>query len=146
MGKVTVYLPDALEERVRTAGVSMSPVCQRALEEEVLKVEARQNATSEIEQVAARLRGTVADEEREKQDEGYNDGARWAREMATVAELEEMDSLVREYWMSWQPDDEHSIWKFIGVEPGGGAWSHDAWLDGFIEGATSVYDAARPLL
>ncbi len=32
MAKLTVYLPDDLSERVRDAGLSTSPVCQRALE------------------------------------------------------------------------------------------------------------------
>lgn len=35
MAKVTIYLADDLAERVRAAGVSMSPVCQAALEKEV---------------------------------------------------------------------------------------------------------------
>ncbi len=38
MAKVTIYLPDDLAERVRAAGVSMSPVCQAALEKEVKHV------------------------------------------------------------------------------------------------------------
>lgn len=39
MGNVTIYLPDALAQAVKAAGISVSPVCQRALEEEVKRVE-----------------------------------------------------------------------------------------------------------
>lgn len=35
MGKVTIYLPDDLAKRVKDAGISLSPVCQRALEQEL---------------------------------------------------------------------------------------------------------------
>lgn len=35
MGKVNVYLPDELEKQVRAAGISISPVCQTALQSEV---------------------------------------------------------------------------------------------------------------
>ncbi len=35
MAKVTVYLPDELAERVRASGITMSPVCQRALREAI---------------------------------------------------------------------------------------------------------------
>jgi uncharacterized glyoxalase superfamily protein PhnB len=39
MGKVTIYLPDELADAVRRTGISMSPVCQRALDEEVARAD-----------------------------------------------------------------------------------------------------------
>ncbi len=51
MAKVTIYLPDELAERVRAAGVSMSPVCQRALLEEVREMEATQELKDREERI-----------------------------------------------------------------------------------------------
>ena len=39
MGKVTIYLPDELADAVRRSGISMSPICQRALDDEVARAE-----------------------------------------------------------------------------------------------------------
>ena len=51
MAKVTIYLPDELAERVRAAGISMSPVCQRALQEEVEAMEAAKTLASREERI-----------------------------------------------------------------------------------------------
>jgi post-segregation antitoxin (ccd killing protein) len=49
LGKVTIYLSDELEARVRDAGISMSPVCQQALTEEVEQMEARNELGDKME-------------------------------------------------------------------------------------------------
>ncbi|GGQ53668.1 Clp protease N-terminal domain-containing protein [Couchioplanes azureus] len=58
MPKINVYLPDALADAVREAGVPVSAVCQRALEQAVRRVTAiRQTVLSDLdpEQLASRL-------------------------------------------------------------------------------------------
>lgn len=58
MPKINVYLPDELAEAVREAGVPVSAICQRALEEAVRRVTAIRETTLgdlEIEELSARL-------------------------------------------------------------------------------------------
>lgn len=51
MAKVTIYLPDELAERVKASGVSMSPVCQRALQQEVEKMQTTQDLEARQERI-----------------------------------------------------------------------------------------------
>jgi hypothetical protein len=55
LGKVTIYLSDDLEDRVREAGISMSPVCQEALAEEVEQAEARSKLSDKMEPIRITL-------------------------------------------------------------------------------------------
>lgn len=62
MAKVTIYLPDDLAERVRAAGVSMSPVCQAALEKEVT----RMTSLAAVQQQMNRIEVEVGDKRGER--------------------------------------------------------------------------------
>lgn len=57
MAKVTIYLPDELAERVKASGMSMSPVCQRALQEEVEKMQTTQGLKAREERIIVEVEG-----------------------------------------------------------------------------------------
>ena len=77
MAKVTIYLPDDLASKVKDAGVSVSPVCQRALEREVSTMTATKIADDEIAEATQRLIAEEADEVLEARAAGV-DAADWA--------------------------------------------------------------------
>jgi post-segregation antitoxin (ccd killing protein) len=149
MPKVNVYLPDNLATAVREAGIPLSAVCQAALEQEVRKVQAAKEATSDLEQVAARLRATMDEEEAEEEVEGRSDGIAWAREYATARELRE---LVEDFEPGRGGDfgDGHSLLDFSGAKHGEVVISvgheDNAYWRGFVDGAEEVYRAVTPLL
>ncbi|MTD55719.1 type II toxin-antitoxin system CcdA family antitoxin [Amycolatopsis pithecellobii] len=51
MGKINVYLPDELEQQVKAANISVSPVCQQALQQELQ----RQARASELQAGMSRI-------------------------------------------------------------------------------------------
>lgn len=57
MPKVTIYLPDDLSARVKAAKISVSPVCQKALETELERHEARRRLVNEMEELEVELWG-----------------------------------------------------------------------------------------
>jgi post-segregation antitoxin (ccd killing protein) len=148
--KVNIYLSDDLAAEVRAAKLSLSPVCQRAIREELGKMQAKQAVTSDLEAVAARLRGTIDEDEREQRKEGHDDGVQWAREYATAAELrlivgedfeEDVDRDTFPSLCDFKGDQEHSY--FVGVH----LHVQDApYWDGFVAGASEVLAAVEPLL
>src|SRR2546421_583881 len=97
MPKVTIYIPEGLAGRVKALNLSLSPICQAALQQEVDKVTATNNATRDMEKVAARLRGTIGDDEVNNRNQGFVDGTEWARDIATVAELRRVAGTSRDY-------------------------------------------------
>jgi hypothetical protein len=152
MGKVNVYLPDWLEQQVRQAQVSVSPVCQRALEEEVKRVNAQRAITSELEKAAERLRGTRTQSDVDFE-EGRELGTRWAKEAATVAELEVMYSLSGENVLRLDVDeaDWETLYNFLdnelpGRHNGRISFTIDPFTEGLIAGAVGVFEAVAPLL
>jgi len=160
--KVNVYLPEKLAEDVRAAKVSVSPVCQRALQQEVRRVNAMKEATSDLEKVAQRLRSTEDEEEKERFELGQELGREWAREYASVSELESVyTDFHHEYWASWDLGEKHSLGIFLedsedpDLESLGydfrwvrerGQLEPDPLINGVIAGAAEVYEAVRPLL
>jgi ATP-dependent Clp protease ATP-binding subunit ClpA len=70
MGKVNVYLPDDLEQSVRYAGLSVSPICQTALRDALdrlgaLRSEGRGSFTPRLDEVLDRARQAAAKAGRE---------------------------------------------------------------------------------
>ena len=149
MPKVNIYLPDELADEVKAAKLSLSPVCQRAIREELGRMQAREAATRDIKGVAARLKATIADEEREDMESGHGEGVKWAREYATAAELQYIAE-------DFEPGrggpfaDDHTICRLVSDQSGEDvvAVSHadDAYWAGFIAGACEVWAAVEPLL
>src|SRR3954464_8357190 len=81
MPKITVYLPDDLATDVKAAGISVSPICQRALEEEVKKMTLLR-AWSGDERLAAARERLLATTAHEDIDHGRQQGREWALQMA----------------------------------------------------------------
>jgi hypothetical protein len=89
MPKINVYVSDDLAERVRAAGISVSPVCQRALEEEVRKMEAGAETYEIASRVVERWRTNrrARPELHGPERRGYKVGLNWARNWATPDQL-----------------------------------------------------------
>ena len=146
--KLTIYVPERLNEQLRAMELNVSAVCQRALEEEVRRMNARAQATSEIEAVAARLRSTIGEDEEHEYEQGFEVGSAWARNTATLSELRDVADLRGEFWYQWTPGEEHSLMQYLG-EAVGGRWhglEDDSFAAGVIAGAGEVYDKVEPLL
>ncbi len=157
MPRVNVYLPDELAESVRQLDISVSPVCQRALEQEVRKVQAAKEASSDLEHVAARLRGDQQRDAKAQYTDGFEAGTRWAKDHATLTELE--DIIRWRHDPGWTrldiPEDTHSLAWFLGrqwgEDPGGSSLTYrlergDPFIQGVLEGAAEVYRKVMPLL
>jgi hypothetical protein len=111
MPKVNVYLPDELHDAVKEYGVSLSPVCQRALQREVNM--RRLVARGGLGAVADRLWQTKLDEDDAQFADGYAKGATWAREVATYRELERFSREAANPDFVFEIDQSHS---FVGFE------------------------------
>src|SRR6478735_12181027 len=98
--KITVYLPDDLATDVKAAGISVSPICQRALEEEVKRA-ALLRAWSGDERLAAARERLLATTAHEDLDHGRQQGREWALQMADQKELRRIASLVE--GSDWYP-------------------------------------------
>lgn len=149
MPKVNVYLPDDMAAEVRAAKLSLSPICQQAIRKELDKLNAHKEATRSIEKVAARLRGTLSEEDARKRQEGHADGVAWAQDWATASELRSIAN-------DWEPGrggdiQKHSLVNFTADKYGQDVASvrHEEgdpyWL-GFIEGSSEVLAQVEPLL
>jgi post-segregation antitoxin (ccd killing protein) len=91
MAKTSIYLPDDLAEQVRAHGIPVSEVAQDALRRAVREAEIKENAMTDIQAVADRMKGISAERAKTEQTKaerirGY--GIEWAREDADAAELE----------------------------------------------------------
>lgn len=96
MAKVTIYLPDELAAQVKDSGISVSPVCQRALQQEVRTMKAMMIDDDEIAQAAQRLIAEEGEEVMRARAEGTRVGRFWALNLAAPAELRRMQGLVRD--------------------------------------------------
>ena len=149
MPKVTIYLPDELADQARSAGLSLSPLCQQAIRKELDKVKAQEAVSGDLEAVAARLRGTIDEEDAEQEREGREDGIQWAREYASARELQEIAG-------DFMPGDggdfeaPHSIVHFFGAKDGQNVISvrhqNEPYWHGFVAGAGEVFERLRLLL
>ncbi len=154
--RVNVYLPDDLAEAVRETGIPVSAICQKALQQEVRKVQAQKEAGSDLEQVAARLKQTRADKEQRDYQQGFGLGVRWAKEQATEAELAWAAETAKEHWISLGINGDNSLLEFLEAELDldfnqGGAWKTVAWrrdpfMVGLLEGAAEICRNVTPLL
>ena len=154
MPKVTVYLPDDLATDVKAAGISVSPVCQRALEEEVKKMSALRawHGDDRLEAARERLLATTADEDL---DHGRLQGREWALRVAEQKELRRITAWVEGH--DWYPGQTWEAQAFGNKDqwPTAAEWIYgreteleepedwDAFLDGFVLGAADVWDAIK---
>ncbi len=81
--QANIYLSEELAARVRgVEGLNVSKICQEALRLAVEDSEARTEASSDLEQAAARLRKSHGNWEHAAELLGIELGARWAKENA----------------------------------------------------------------
>jgi hypothetical protein len=85
--KLTIYVPDALSQRLETVKetINVSEVCQSALERAVAGAEAARLG-DERSRIVERLRAARSPEQR-AHDAGQGEGARWAAETAALDEI-----------------------------------------------------------
>lgn len=153
MPKINVYVPDALLERVRAEGIAVSSVCQDALSAQVQAQLLARAATRDIRAVARRLRQTHLDAQIDAEREGFEFGVEWARESATLDELERVERAVRRGGsVSYRRVPTlmlriHKAAPDADVDPDDELDADDsAFARGVLAGAAEVYRAAAPLL
>ncbi len=141
-----IYLADDLSRAVQEAGLSISAVCQAALREEVRKVNAHRQATTDLEKVAERLRTTRSEHDAWLGELGHKEGVDWAREAATWPDLEELldDS---------GPDPENGVWEWVDevarerdLDRARDMETGSRFFEAFVAGAREVYDEVYPLM
>jgi hypothetical protein len=151
MPRVTLYVSDDLKARMDTAGeaVNWSAVAQRAFLEAVLARAVRKDA-SDMTNVVERLR--VSKERVEARDHaaGKARGAMWAKQDAEYDELQRVAEYDGE--LSDEAGKDHTVLMSV-IDPENekdprdwpDIWGQreaptDAFIKGFIEGATEVFD------
>ena len=154
MPKATVYFSEELLEAARRYEISLSPLCQRAVEAEIGRARAAAEARSDLTAVAARLLRTRAEDQERDFAGGFELGARWARDHATLAELENIVEMIHAHAPVVVLPAEHSLPLFLT----GHYWESDPAPDAFtrlgeqafdrgvLAGAVEVFDAVQPYL
>lgn len=147
MATLNVYLPDALKaEMDHVKGVNWSQVAQEAIRGAV----ARSKPMDNIEAVAERLKNTGGARAR-----GFEAGVEWAKSTADAAELEVLEGWdwEKEIANSRSEDPEAvatdlfvSEFQYGDVRDLMGGRVTESRLRGFVEGALSVWNQAKPLL
>ena len=150
MPKVNLYVPDDLKARMDETGeaVNWSAVAQRAFREAISTNQIRKDQ-SDMEPVIERLRASKERYEERQLAAGRKVGARWAKttaeyyELVPVARFDPDDRELDRDTLQWliDPDGETDPreWaEFWDIHYGRGKPS-DAFIRGFIEGATEVY-------
>lgn len=160
MPKVSVYLPDALADDARRHGISLSPVCQQAVQSEVLRRSAQAQVTlddSDLEAVVERLRSTRREADLKAYNQGLRIGETWAKNTATYAELRALaehaeegwvrlnigdicPSLAVDIWWEADPTRETSAEAFEVIR------SSHAGGRGVVDGALAVFRQVEPFL
>jgi hypothetical protein len=145
MAKTSIYLPDDLAEQVRAHGIPVSEVAQAALRQAVRAAEIKENAMTDIQAVADRLKGIIAEQAKVEQDKAERirgHGTEWAREDADARELEYVatyDGPAADFLLPTS-----MVFFTPGKEVPGGP-DRPYWSD-FQAGAREVWEAVRPLL
>lgn len=145
MATLNVYLPDALKaEMDHVKGVNWSQVAQEAIRGAV----ARSKPMDNIEAVAERLKNTGGTRAR-----GFEAGVEWAKSTADAAELEVLE--VWDWEALYRDVGDHEVvaislfvaeFGYEGVRDLMGGRVTESRLRGFVEGALSVWNQAKPLL
>jgi post-segregation antitoxin (ccd killing protein) len=148
MPSASVYLPKTLSEAVKRLGVPVSSVCQRALWDEVTKLEAleRFHEKDAVREGARRLRGARGTESQESQAEGYDCGLDWAINVAEEPELRAAVEISKEPWVTLRVTEEAWPTLFRELESLDGRsytedihWEREPFMLGFVRGAVDAY-------
>jgi hypothetical protein len=158
MARVSIYVPDELKARMDRAGeLNWSAAAQRAFEIELNQARWKM-VENEIDRVADRLRASKLQEDEANRNAGHMFGQKWARDLATYGELEriatyehwDQSAVAGDYevvfsnrifdavdWRDVDPSDRVDLWEKISSRRVAPA---QAWLEGFVEGATEVWN------
>lgn len=153
MPKLNVYVSDALATRIREAGISVSGVCQRALEEEVRRVETRRVAQPAVLQMAERFRAARTDvrpDDLVRESEGYRAGATWAANVASSHELAELAGVGDEVPVSREQGSLYEALAAAGLstdsETNRVLSTNDPWSRGFLRACRELWQQVQPLM
>jgi post-segregation antitoxin (ccd killing protein) len=156
MATLNVYLADALKAQMESVeGVNWSQIAQDAIRAELAKRKLMNTAQTDIATVAARLKSTGT-----AYTSGYAAGVKWAEQRAAAEQLE-----IIEAW-DWEADLERleqrssgevfavdvardlfeREWAYDDVQLLMGGRITEKRLEGFIEGAMSVWKEAKRLM
>lgn len=149
MAKTSIYLPDDLAEQARGYGIPVSEVAQAAVRQAVRAAQLKESVMTDISAVAERLHATrVAAAEAVEAEAARvrQEGARWAREQASAADLG--------YVVSYREravDDYRTPGSLFDYALGRGFKGFpmrpsDANWNEFQAGAREVWEAVQPLL
>jgi hypothetical protein len=165
MAKLSVYVPDALRERMDAVGeVNWSKVAATAFEKEVLKLE-RSRAMGDV---IERLRASRNNVDFEERQAGAAEGREWAERRAEYDELQRLAEILQSEWdFEDAPGgafsaSEHLACAISGVDTdrrtAGDFWEHvghgydnppygrPAYLRAFAEAAVEVFEQVRDQL
>jgi hypothetical protein len=157
MARVSIYVPDELKARMDRAGeLNWSAAAQRAFEIELNQARWKM-IENEEDRVIERLRASKAQEDQADRNAGHMFGEKWARSLAAYGELKRVATY--EHWDETSEEDYpvqlaclifdvpgprdldaadvRDLWERVwdrASEPPG------AWIDGFITGATEVWN------
>ena len=139
MATIRVQVPDALRQRMdATAGTDWSAVARQAFESHLERMAVRARATGQISATADRLRDSRAKYDEEQRNEGYDHGYAWAKDRAAFHDLQAVVDA---------PDYRSAadvVRKTDGFsrrdEFGDAALPSDEMWEGFVDGATALYN------
>ncbi len=158
MPKLTIYLSDDLAAAVKDAGISVSPVCQRALEQEVRSMRATTIEDEDIAKAARRLAAEEKEEVTEARAVGRDSGRRWALHSASPRDLrgmealttrEPLDNRIRIYggegvpWSELKEAPYASIRLWLEDAEPRSEESAEAWWDAFEDAALETYEKVQ---
>jgi hypothetical protein len=171
--KVNVYLPEDLATAVRAAGISVSPICQRALQDELHRREMERVLPTDLQHVLERLRRTLPPQPRadgaldaaalEEDQAGRQAGAVWVSAYANAHEIPELLGVTDpagDYWGELDPPEEDptlgpfasTLRRFFATYQGGAYQNRlplkqdTPFTEGFLAGVREIWDKLQPHL
>jgi hypothetical protein len=159
MPKVNLYVPDDLKARMDDTGevVNWSAVAQRAFREAISTLQVRKDR-SDMEHVVERLRASKERYEERQLAVGKEVGTQWAKTQAEFFELvavarfdagaghRELDCDTLQRLIDPEGETDPREWAEFWWTYYGRGKPSDAFIRGFIEGATEVYEAVAEQL
>ena len=155
MPKLNIYLPDALYQAVKEAEIRVSGICQQALEAELVRASALAAAEKPVEIIVDHLRSHVREDDNTRYARGVELGVRWATELATLAEMEEVRGWTQHPWrqLPLHPD-KHTLPQVYCHEmelpapvPGEAFWfERSPYIQGLVDGIARIHEQVTLVL
>ena len=164
MAKITVYIPESLEaaRKAHSAtheSVNWSKVIQKAIEEKIAQDTAK-TGVKDMSDAIKRLRASKLRITNEENKLGAQKGSQWAMAAATWDQLQRLAEFDYSQLGYGRPDhlgwpgavfrimnpedfDRNEMEEFWETFPDGGEYSSVGFLQGFCEGASTVYEAVK---